>query len=147
MKPQIPWLRVFVEGVVIVGSILLALWADAWLEGHSERDREAVLIERLHDEFLENQRILEQFVHANRRFNAAALELATMEPETLGDLSDDSLRTLLNPIGGWHIFNPVGAEFLSMVQSGEFRLIQSGDLRAALSAWSEAVDIAGVQAQ
>ena len=24
MKPQIPWLRVFVEGVVIVGSILLA---------------------------------------------------------------------------------------------------------------------------
>jgi len=27
---QIPWLRVFVEGVVIVGSILLALAADAW---------------------------------------------------------------------------------------------------------------------
>ncbi len=24
MKPQIPWLRVFVEGVVCVGSILLA---------------------------------------------------------------------------------------------------------------------------
>ena len=24
MTPQIPWLRVFVEGVVIVGSILLA---------------------------------------------------------------------------------------------------------------------------
>ena len=24
LKPQIPWLRVFVEGVVMVGSILLA---------------------------------------------------------------------------------------------------------------------------
>ena len=27
---QIPWLRVFVEGVVIVGSILLAFGIDAW---------------------------------------------------------------------------------------------------------------------
>ena len=25
MKPQIPWLRVFVEGVVIVGSILMEI--------------------------------------------------------------------------------------------------------------------------
>jgi hypothetical protein len=30
LKPQIPRLRVFVEGVVIVGSILLALAGDAW---------------------------------------------------------------------------------------------------------------------
>ena len=29
MKTQIPWLRVFVEGVVIVGSILLAFGIDA----------------------------------------------------------------------------------------------------------------------
>ena len=29
---QIPWLRVFVEGVVIVGSILLAFGIDAWWE-------------------------------------------------------------------------------------------------------------------
>ncbi len=27
---QIPWLRVFVEGVVIVGSILLAFKLQAW---------------------------------------------------------------------------------------------------------------------
>ncbi len=25
MKPQIPWLRVFVEGVVIVGAMLMAV--------------------------------------------------------------------------------------------------------------------------
>ena len=30
---QIPWLRVFVEGVVSVGSILLAFGIDAWWEG------------------------------------------------------------------------------------------------------------------
>ena len=30
LSRQIPWLRVFVEGVVIVGSILLALAGDTW---------------------------------------------------------------------------------------------------------------------
>ncbi len=33
---QIPWLRVFVEGVVIVGSILMAFGIDAWWEGKQE---------------------------------------------------------------------------------------------------------------
>ena len=33
MKPQIRWLRVFVEGVVIVGSSLLAFGLQAWWEG------------------------------------------------------------------------------------------------------------------
>ncbi len=37
MKAQIPWLRVFVEGVVIVGSILLAFGIDAWWEGVQEQ--------------------------------------------------------------------------------------------------------------
>ncbi len=37
LKPQIPWLRVFVEGVVIVGSILLAFGIDAWWDGVQER--------------------------------------------------------------------------------------------------------------
>ncbi len=34
---QIPWLRVFVEGVVIVGSILLAFGLQAWWDGRQER--------------------------------------------------------------------------------------------------------------
>ena len=37
MKAQIPWLRVFVEGVVIVGSILLAFGLQAWWEGRQEQ--------------------------------------------------------------------------------------------------------------
>jgi hypothetical protein len=41
VKAPIPWLRVFVEGVVIVGSILLAFGIDAAWEGRQE-DAEAV---------------------------------------------------------------------------------------------------------
>jgi len=42
---QVPWLRVFVEGVVIVSSILLAFWIDAAWELRGEaRERTALLI-------------------------------------------------------------------------------------------------------
>ena len=37
LTPQIPWLRVLVEGVVIVGSILLAFGLQAWWDGFQER--------------------------------------------------------------------------------------------------------------
>ena len=39
MKAQIPWLRVFVEGVVIVGSILLASGLDEWRDEVKEREQ------------------------------------------------------------------------------------------------------------
>ena len=47
MKPQIPWLRIFVEGVVIVGSILLAFGIDAAWEGRQEREEERESLELL----------------------------------------------------------------------------------------------------
>ena len=46
----IPWLRVFVEGVVIVGSILLAFGIDAWWEGRQERAEEQQLLTNLQQE-------------------------------------------------------------------------------------------------
>ena len=35
---QIPWFRVFVEGAVIVASILLAFGIEAWWDGVQERE-------------------------------------------------------------------------------------------------------------
>ncbi len=40
MSKQIPWLRVFVEGVVIIGSILLAFGLQAWWDGRVDRQTE-----------------------------------------------------------------------------------------------------------
>jgi len=48
LKPQIPWLGVFVEGVVIVGSILLAFGIDAWWDGRQERERTLAAVAALH---------------------------------------------------------------------------------------------------
>jgi hypothetical protein len=51
---SIPWLRVLVEGVVIVLSVLLALGADAWWQGQLEREEEDGLLRSLHAEITLN---------------------------------------------------------------------------------------------
>ncbi len=54
MKTQIPWLRVFVEGVVIVASILLAFGIEAWWEGVQERQEEQEALRGLASDFAIN---------------------------------------------------------------------------------------------
>lgn len=50
-NPMIPWSRIFVESVAIVGSILLAFAIDAWWDDQQERKQEQVYLGALHQEF------------------------------------------------------------------------------------------------
>ena len=53
-RQPIPWTRVLVEGVVIVGSILMAFGIEAWWDGAQERAEEAQLLASLAEEFRAN---------------------------------------------------------------------------------------------
>ena len=56
---QIPWLRVFVEGVVIVGSILLAFGIEAWWDGSQDRGVEEAHLVALDSDLTESIRLME----------------------------------------------------------------------------------------
>ncbi len=51
---SIPWPRILVEGVVIVGSILLAFGIDAWWDGVQERALELEYAERLRADLVQD---------------------------------------------------------------------------------------------
>ncbi len=67
MTRQIPWLRVFVEGVVIVGSILLALALDTWREEQADRRTELTILGELHTALSADFEILESRLDRFRR--------------------------------------------------------------------------------
>ena len=75
MKAQIPWLRVFVEGVVIIGSILLAFGIQAWWEERGDGIRRGALLDALRSDMavaaIEVDRVMGS--HAEGREAAAAL--------------------------------------------------------------------------
>ena len=56
LNRQVPWLRVFVEGVVIVGSILMACGIEAWWAESKERAEEQNLLTALHSELTDARR-------------------------------------------------------------------------------------------
>lgn len=142
MAGQRSWSRLTVEALVIVFSILLALFLDEAWEEISDRTLEGELIERLADEAGENLRSLEDVISENRRFNAVALMMGNMDPESLRSLSDDSLQTLSEGVSQRGIFVPLEAESASMIQSGDFQLIQNREVRTKLMRWTQALDVA-----
>ena len=70
MKPQIPWLRVFVEGVVIVGSILLAFGLQAWWDERGERQTELTILGELHTALSADLELLELRLDRFRRIES-----------------------------------------------------------------------------
>ena len=87
MKPQVPWLRVFVEGVVIVGSILLAFGLQAWWDELGRRDQEQMLINGLSEDLREDSTDCADFLiqHSGRALAYAAITKLYRERHCSGD--------------------------------------------------------------
>ena len=136
MKPQIPWLRVFVEGVVIVGSILLAFGIDAWWEGRQEREEELGVLTGLDAELTDAVAHLTDWRIRHQGVASAGREILahTGAPGRVG-LSPDSIGSLIWTVNfNWSADPPMGV-LSSVISTGQLATIQSQDLRAALVRW------------
>ncbi len=140
MKAQIPWLRVFVEGVVIVVSILLAFGIDAWWAGiESRRDAHRELgtvLEEMHEAraqlqvvALWRERELSAASSVQSRLEGASPDEPIALPDTLFALSFGVL--LINDA-------PTQAA-AAFVTSGHVDEVEDVELRRALLAWTSAL--------
>ncbi len=83
MNRQVPWLRVFVEGVVIVASILMAFGIERWWDGRQEADAEADYLQRVSADLDANVRIFQQqLLDWETSARAAAALLGLLEGTT-----------------------------------------------------------------
>ncbi len=57
-KPDIPWTRIFAEGVAVVASILLAFAIDAWWDERQIRVEEQQILQGLEGEFISIREVL-----------------------------------------------------------------------------------------
>ena len=141
MKAQIPWLRVFVEGVVIVGSILLAFGIEAWWESAQE----GAVVERqltvLQVEMASNSSVLDRASSFQDRALAATRELVELIAPQPVPVSADSLSSLL----GWSF--SIGTAELelgaleALLSSGEFGTSSRGDLYSSIVAFRARTEV------
>lgn len=98
---QIPWPRILVEGVVIVGSILLAFGIDAWWARKQQAAEEERVLTTLAAEFRTNSALLDARVQWQAGVQAAVEAILLAASERPRSLSADSLDHLMADISWW----------------------------------------------
>lgn len=132
---KIPWLRVFVEGMVIVSSILLAFGIDRWWEGRQDRGFEQEALRRLSVEFAENRdRLGEMRTPEQTAPRLAALHeiLQSMPGDTESVAIPDTLLAALLGTGTFDRITPV---LDGLLRSGRYELIRDPQVRETIATW------------
>jgi len=139
-RTGLPWTRILVEGVVIVGSILLALAVDQWWEGIELRQDERAILERLAGEFEANAVQLE--TKGGQHEEVLVCGEALLEVTGLSErdgIALDSLSTLYWNFFKTPTYDPEDGVLNSLITSGEMGIITNDRLRTALAGWPSLV--------
>ncbi len=136
-KREIPWLRVAIEGVVIVGSILLAFGIDAWWSHRADQAQERSILEGLYTEFSANLESLEATITEHRR----TLDNSRQLLQLIGPVSEahdaEQLDSLVACFLASPSFEPTTGNLSALLSSGTLRLISNDSLRVKVAAWKD----------
>jgi hypothetical protein len=133
---RLPWIRIFAEAVVVVGSILLAFAIDAWWDYRGELRQEDEIVQALEAEFTLNREKLEQDIEGVREYTAAAQRLLRAARSNAVEAQGvDSLGTDLWQSLSWRTANLSTANLDVIVSTGRLDLIRDAQLRSALAGW------------
>ena len=137
---RIPWSRVLVEGVVIVGSILLAFAIQAWWDDQNEQDAVetglSVVVLEVEEELVE----LEDAIVTNLSRVSLFEEFLSLTPAELRALSEDSLDIISASFLPPRTIDGGGSALSSLLAGGSLSLIPDPKVRYALVEWGRVSD-------
>ena len=132
---SIPWPRIFAEGTIILVSILLAFWIDAWWDGRQAKAAEQVVLHTLLDDLLAKRLLLDdrnRFVGAIRDSAETLLRISSGSRKMP---DEDTIDELISDV--WWVSNEAqwtSAPLESLAASGDLTLISNPHLVQSLEA-------------
>ena len=140
MSRQIPWARVFAEGVMIISSILIAFGIDTWWQQRRERIDEQAALVRIYDELVaERDRVvLFEGLQGNRA--SASLSLVGRIDDLGGvpvtiEVRDRQLAALV----ARPTYETETPTLDGLLRSGGIEIIRDADVRASIARWDSRV--------
>jgi hypothetical protein len=130
---RVNWPQAAAEVLLLATGIGLALLADGWWQEREDRLEEQAYLVELQEDFAATRDELAQTLEESRGTRdhvLSFLEILSGEP---GSVSVDSLVKMVEPSFWWWGIDPVLATYQDMVNSGDLRLIQNGELRVAMA--------------
>jgi hypothetical protein len=135
MTQSTPWRRVIAEGTIIIVSILLAFWIDAWWDERQVRADEQEAIAQLLDDFRSNAEHLAIIRNVHETALDAAYEIlarAGMGGQPRSEATTAELVYLA--LRSW-TYDPTLGGTNSLIQSGRLNILSDSSLRVALAGW------------
>jgi hypothetical protein len=130
---QIPWARIFAEGVAIVVSILLAFGIQAWWDEFQAGSRERSHLGALQAEFRENIDSLRSKITEHESLERSASALLSIGYGHAPVPSPDSVRSLVSGTFWIPAFSPLTTSYDNLVSTGELQLIGDEALQRLLA--------------
>lgn len=140
LNQSIPWPRIVAEGSIIVVSILLAFWIDAWWSERQTRAEESEAISQLVADFRTNAERLKIIRGVHEAALDAAYEIlarAGMGGHSQSDATTAELAYI--SLRAW-TYDPVLGGTNSLIQSGRLGILSNSTLRVALAGWPDIVE-------
>lgn len=132
--PKMPWKRLSLEASVIVASILLAFWIDAWWDQQEDAVRERVVLETLlsdMQEFQSAREIRDGYLDAIIESGRSLLDIGKARKP---DATDREIDYLLNDVTYTSNVVSKGLPVLELLfEGGDLVTIESDELRAHLA--------------
>ncbi len=138
-RREIPWMRLTAEGALIVVSILLAFWIDAWWDERQEAQEKLEILVSLRYEFEAHRSVLARAEEAwgERARSMERLLQSARSSDAPPPAVMDTLLRHLTWAGTW---DPGSGARDALIASGRLELIDNLGLRNQLAAWQGVVD-------
>jgi len=132
--------RMLGEGAVIVISILLAFWIDAWWGAKQDSVREKAILESINSESLENQVELDRAIQRFAESTLAVDAFFNMTPQELGALPPDSAEMILGDMFGTYTYDPQNASSQALLSISQSLSDEGLNIRQKVSTLQRLVD-------
>lgn len=135
---SIPLPRIFAEGAIIVVSILLAFWIDAWWQDRSENIVEVQYLGALREDLKISLESLDESESEQKQQTVYLRSLLQFNGETP---YNDDLRRWIDE-GLWQIagYEPHLSSLRELESSGQSEVIDNPDIRRSLSSLRQRLD-------
>ena len=141
------FVRSFLQGIILVASILLAFAIDAWWNELEEEEEARALLQAFRIELSENMQRMDEEI-AFRQAKRASVERMLLASIGEVTLQDGEMDSLINDITHWGETNFETGALSALVDSGKLAWVDSLELRAALASWPQRVeDYVGIEEQ
>jgi hypothetical protein len=129
---KINWKNHFIELIIVIIGISVAFWLNNLASESRERELEASFISDLRLDLKKDSSKLEFSLKNNdRKIEALSVGLSLIQTDTQHIYSDSLFSSMLQ-IGNYNFFVPENLTITSLLQSGDFKMIRSTELKKEL---------------